>query len=166
MPAEEVISGVAADLQSIGLTMVADGVLAPHLEATIRDVLRRTHTRIESSDLARDPLSVRYAVTSDFANIATSEAEAERHPAEPLMAAEVVFDVALPLVAAAYPHISPILIAKVLHNEIWRRFPPGAIAYVEFILARLARANGRNGERSLGSCMTGWHIDSRMPCNA
>jgi len=52
------------------------------------------------SDLARDPLSVRYAVTSDFASIATSEAEAERHPAEPLMAAEVIFDVALPLVQA------------------------------------------------------------------
>lgn len=141
MPTEEVISGVAADLQSIGLTMVTGGVLSPTLETTIRDVLEQTRARIERNDLNGDPLSVRYAVTADFANIATTEAESERHPAEPLMAAEVLFDVALPLVSSTYKDVSPLLIAKVLHNEIWRRFPPGAIAYVEIILARLARAN-------------------------
>jgi len=141
MPTDAVISAVAADLHSIGLTMVTNGILAPDLEETIRDILERTHARIESKHFNEDPLSVRYAVTTDFADIATSEAQTERHPAEPLMAAEVVFDVALPLVAQAHKDVSPILIAKVLHNEIWRRFPPGAIAYVEFILSRLARAN-------------------------
>lgn len=137
---ETVIASVARDLEAIGSSLVTGGALEDTLEATIRDILDKTVLRTFGEGEPPAAISVRYAVTAEFKNIAVTEAEAHRHPAEPLMAAEVIFDVALPYLTRRIPEANPIRLARILHNEIWRRFPPGAIAYVEFILNKLAHA--------------------------
>lgn len=140
---KEILDPVTADLAEIGTTLVVNGVLDEEFTATARDVIDRTLDRMGRDEAAHpEPISVRYAVTSDFENIAIAAAETERHPAEPLMAAELLFNAAIPVLARSLPEEQMVKLAQVLHNEIWRRFPPGAIAYVEFILSKLAKAHG------------------------
>ena len=141
-PLDDVLRGVTSDLTEIGSAMVVDGILAEPLAATIRDILANTFIRLRAPEAERsNAVSARYPATSELAEIAVAEAGAGHHPAEPLMAAEVVFDVALPIVSCHLDLVDPLRIARTLHNEIWRRIPPGATAYVEFILSKLAGAH-------------------------
>lgn len=72
------------------------------------------------------------------------------HPAVGLASAELLFDVALPIVVRAFDAFpgrpfSGVAIAQALHHATWRRFPPGAVAYVEELLRSVstAREEGR-----------------------
>ena len=72
------------------------------------------------------------------------------HPAVGLASAELLFDVALPIIVTAFDGFpertfSGVLIAQALHHATWRRFPPGAVAYVEELLRSVstAREEGR-----------------------
>ncbi len=73
-------------------------------------------------------------------------------PSEPLMAAEVLFGVALPILADAFTAASgqrrDLEVARTLHHAIWRRFPPGAIAYVEVLRDQL-RSSDREARSRL-----------------
>ena len=59
------------------------------------------------------------------------------------MAADLLFGVALPFVADAVAEAGgqrrDLDVARALHHAIWRRFPPGAIAYVEVLRDQLRR---------------------------
>ena len=73
------------------------------------------------------------------------------HPAESLMAAEVLFNTAIehlvPLMNVDGSADGAIKLAQALHHAIWRRFPPGAIAYVEHILGQLESTNREERKR-------------------
>lgn len=70
----------------------------------------------------------------------------DQDPAAALLAGEVLFDQALPIliehIAQHAPETSSGEVARALHHAIWRRFPPGAIAYVDVLRNRLASAFG------------------------
>ena len=64
------------------------------------------------------------------------------------MAGEILFGLALPRLDAyikqTHDSTDSLQVALALHHAIWRRFPPGAIAYVEQIRQRLASSNLEN----------------------
>lgn len=136
-----IIKQVAMGLEAIGSSLVVNGRLDEGVRTTVTAVIEETLQRLDNPADTHSDISVLYAVTPDFASIAREHAVAEHHPAEPLMAAEVIFGVALPELAQLKVAHDTVRLAATLHNAIWRRFPPGAIAYVEFILAKLARAH-------------------------
>lgn len=94
-----------------------------------------------------DPMDTELPGAEPAALAATGRVSAElnRHPAEGLLSAEVLFDAGLPVLfrilhADQEDAPSTVDIAQALHHAIWRRFPPGAVAYVEGLLERLAVA--------------------------
>jgi signal transduction histidine kinase len=71
----------------------------------------------------------------------------DRDPSEPLQAAELLFDLSLVPLTDFYAECSPTQVARVLHHAIWRRFPPGAIAYVNVLRDRLRAAEEETHRR-------------------
>jgi signal transduction histidine kinase len=123
-------------------------MLDPVLEANSRGILGETLAGVHALRAGEqlDLVSVDYAKPADLAATGTLRAFQNLPPAESLMAAEVLFGVALPLVVERLQEtpgddLDAVLVARLLHHSIWRRFPPGAIAYVEIIRGRLSSAN-------------------------
>lgn len=140
---QQITQEVTVALSELGSSLVVGGVLEVEFSRTLEEVLGETVETISEPGSHGAFLSVEYAVTPDFQRIAATHAERGNHPAEALMAAEVIFGVALPLMST---HLvgrgeGTVELATALHHALWRRFPPGAIAYVEVILAKLAFAN-------------------------
>ena len=146
--ADAVIGALRAALIERGSRLVTDGRLDPVLEANSRSILGET---LAGAYAVRggeelDLVSVDYAKPLDLLSTGTLRAVQNQHPAESLMAAEVLFGVALPLVVERLRDVSgsetdAVVVARLLHHAIWRRFPPGAIAYVEIIRDRLSSAH-------------------------
>ncbi|WP_243064296.1 sensor histidine kinase [Humibacter sp. RRB41] len=69
----------------------------------------------------------------------------DSHPAESLLAAEVLFDQAIePLASWAellQPPVRAVRVARILHHAVFRRFPPGAVAYTQAMRERLSTAH-------------------------
>ena len=146
--ADAVIGALTAALVERGSSLVADGRLDPVLEANSRSILGETlaGTCAVRAGQELDLVSVDYTTRADLKSTGTLRAIQNQHPAESLMAAEVLFGVALPLVVERLRQASgkepdAVVIARLLHHAIWRRFPPGAIAYVEIIRDRLSSAH-------------------------
>ena len=114
------------------------------LEAQTRSILEEVFAEIGRQNLGQDsgPITVDYGSPSSLAAHGQNAAVRDVDPAEPLMAAEVIFDVALPVIVRQQyqlnDKVDPIFVARTLHHAIWRRFPPGAIAYVNVLRTRLA----------------------------
>lgn len=97
-------------------------------------------------------VAVDYGAAAEFDRTGQLRANQNVHPAEPLMAAEVLFDVALPILASNQQLLggarsTPVEVARALHHAIWRRFPPGAIAYAENLRRRLSAAHQESRQR-------------------
>jgi signal transduction histidine kinase len=124
-----------------GSSLATSEALDPGLELQARSILDETVAAIR--DRRSSPVvAVEYGHDPALAAHGRMSATRDRDPAEPLMAAEVLFDVALaPLAAAFGDEADPLDVARQLHHAIWRRFPRGAIAYVEALRVRL-----RDGE--------------------
>lgn len=128
-----------------GSSLASDSSLDAGLEFHARSIIDET-----LAGVAGDSSSDAGLVSVDYddldALLAHGEFSAARDvdPAEPLMAAEILFGVALPLIAAHIRELAgagdDLGVARHLHHAIWRRFPPGAIAYVEVLRARLHAA--------------------------
>lgn len=111
--------------------------LDPGLELQTRSILDEAIRA--TLELTPPPaVAVEYGSDPELAAHGRVAATRDRDPAEPLMAAELLFDVALsPLAGWAGADVDPLVVARHLHHAIWRRFPLGAIAYVEELRARL-----------------------------
>lgn len=145
---DAVLGAFGVALAGRGSRLVVDGELDPVLEANSRSILAETFAgagRMVSGD-ELDLVSVDYSTSVDLKATGTLRATQNLHPAESLMAAEVLFGVALPLVVArlgeeSQGDVDAVAVARILHHAVWRRFPPGAIAYVEIIRDRLSSAH-------------------------
>lgn len=127
---------------------LADALGPQPIRGRLDSELRRNVEAIidETVETIRDGRQ-QHAVTLDYFDpsfVATAELRAAQnhHPAESLMAAELLFDVALHPVTAAMEAEGYDLgaTARALHHAIWRRFPPGAIAYTNMLRSRLNSA--------------------------
>lgn len=125
------------------LSLAVDGSLEQSFSTQVGNILLETHDQMKALSSGEPHVSLKYDLTPDFEETSRSHADQGRHPAEPLMAAEILFGVALPELALASLQRGEdvIALASALHHAIWRRFPPGAIAYVEYILGKLASAH-------------------------
>jgi Signal transduction histidine kinase len=84
-----------------------------------------------------------YSVQNEHVEFGELQSERRGHPAESLVVADVLFDVALPEFVAwgAGLGCDPVDVVRVLHHVIWRRFPAGAIGYTEGLRQRLFEAD-------------------------
>jgi signal transduction histidine kinase len=139
---DQILAQLAESLEQRSSSLVLDGVLDPGLETQSRSIIVETITGhdVEMRD-SRSPITVDYADDTSLHDHGRSRGLRDVDPAEPLMAAELLFYHALPVLAEHLGTSSdPIRVARELHHAIWRRFPPGAIAYVEVLRDRLAEA--------------------------
>jgi signal transduction histidine kinase len=137
---ERVLTELRAQLAVRGSALASAQALDAGLEFQAREILAEALGAL-AAPLVDVPV-ISYDYADEAALLAHGEFSAARDvdPAEPLMAAEVLFGVALPELAShvGTPEGSRDLdVARALHHAIWRRFPPGAIAYVEVLRARL-----------------------------
>ncbi len=112
--------------------------LASSLDVTIADIVRETMSAIGGGPEGASAFSVDY-LDQEYRQTAEANARHNVHPAEALMLAELIFNVALP-VLAEWSSSSDVLLVEIcrrLHRSIWKRFPPGAINYTNYIRRRL-----------------------------
>ncbi|MGR0318690.1 sensor histidine kinase [Agromyces sp. ZXT2-3] len=138
--AAAVIDELHRRLTERGSALVTAEALDGGLEAQTRSIIAETMSVLAGG--AESPLvSVEYAELEDLSTHGRRSAALDIDPSEPLMAAEVLFGVALPhvadAVAVSYGARRDLDVARALHHAIWRRFPPGAIAYVEVLRSQL-----------------------------
>jgi signal transduction histidine kinase len=117
-----------------------------------RSILAETFTQLrEMSSIPGSLVSVEYGSAEAMAVTASVRAGQGVHPAEPLMAAEALFGIALPFVVdvarARSESLDGVTVARVLHHATWRRFPPGAIEYVEILRTKLSSAHQESRRR-------------------
>lgn len=140
----DVIAKVFDVLSERKSAITKSGKLDPIFEQNARAILAET---IESLRTSR-PIPV---VSVDYADERLKQATgAQRaiegqHPAESLMAAEVLFGAAMPILQDELEGLlgfSPdsLSIAQKLHHFTWRRFPAGAIAYVDALVEKHMKA--------------------------
>jgi signal transduction histidine kinase len=124
-----------------GSTLVTVDALDSGLEYQSRSILAEAFSRLSGEGASTPDVAVEYSDPATLSAHGQRSAALDIDPAEPLMAAEVLFGVALPLVADAVAKATSqrrdLDVARALHHAIWRRFPPGAIAYVEVLRDQL-----------------------------
>jgi signal transduction histidine kinase len=147
-----VVAELHARLLQRGSELATAEVLDGGLEFQVQAILAETFSALSRDDLESPPVSVEYSDLEVLSAHGERSAVLDLDPAEPLMAAEMLFDVALPLVADSVAetagHRRDLDVARALHHAIWRRFPPGAIAYVETLRDQL-RASDREARLRL-----------------
>jgi signal transduction histidine kinase len=145
-----ILDKVKLQLAQRGSGLTSGEVLDPLFARNTASILREVLDSFPlEANQARDLVSVEYGSGEGLNYTGRARASQSRHPAESLMAAEILFGVALPelvpyLVAVSDKPVDTIDIAQTLHHAVWRRFPPGAIAYVEYILEQLSSAKLEN----------------------
>ena len=144
---ELVLEGVTRELDKGRSRLVSEGILDSLFAANTTSIISEMLDSV--SQFQNDPdkyIAKQYGTEPVLDYTGRTRAAQRHHPAEGLMAAEVIFRVALPLIVeheGQKPSLgsSGIAAVQALHHAIWRRFPPGAIAYVETILEKLSAAN-------------------------
>jgi signal transduction histidine kinase len=143
---EIILQAVAIALSQRSSRLAPSGRLDSEFQRQAKQILAEARMLIRDRGDSVPDVSVDYPTTDAIGSTGQLRAEQNLHPAESLMAAEILFDVALPQFA-----IDPSLVhdaaseairaARSLHHAIWRRFPPGAIAYAEILRQRLSDAH-------------------------
>ena len=131
--------------------LASESSLDAGLEFQARSIVLETQRALESGHVEESLVSVDYHDRDVLHAHGEFSAARDVDPAEPLMAAEVLFNVALPILALYTASESgrarDLEVARHLHHAIWRRFPPGAIAYVEVLRTRLQAAQIETRQR-------------------
>ncbi|WP_139416614.1 sensor histidine kinase [Agromyces laixinhei] len=147
---DEILEELRVKLLARGSILANNVSVDGGLEFHVRAIVAETLAAIEGAvDLPA--VSVEYGDLPDLNSHGQRSAAMEMDPAEPLMAAELLFSIALPMIASrvatdGYPG-REVDVAGALHHAIWRRFPPGAIAYVEVLRARLQQSQYDSRQR-------------------
>ncbi|KRC62758.1 hypothetical protein ASE14_02765 [Agromyces sp. Root81] len=132
---DEILEELRARLLERGSSLANDESVDGGLEFQVRAIVAETLAAVENA-VERPAVSVEYHDLPDLSSHGQRSAAMAMDPAEPLMAAELLFSIALPKIADERPG-RELDIAGALHHAIWRRFPPGAIAYVAVLRGRL-----------------------------
>lgn len=145
--AQEVLGEIAKGLTARNSSLVHEGVLSVGIEAQVRSILAETiaalHLGIEVSSFVSYDYDDIEALTTKGTVLAMRGFD----PAEPLIVGEMLFSIGLPKLAELFPDVDPIQLANRLHHAIWRRFPPGAIGYVEMLRKQLIESEIAANER-------------------
>jgi signal transduction histidine kinase len=96
-------------------------------------VLSRAHARLDPAWPAGGPAAA--------PDVGAARASTGVHPAESLRAAAELFRQALPALVAQHPQVPPERVALVLHGVVDEIVVPGAVSYVDVLLARISDAN-------------------------
>lgn len=135
-----VIAGLHERLLERRSSLAGAASLDGGLEYQVRSIITETMAVLRDT-AGKRAVSVEYGDLDVLSAHGQRSAALDVDPSEPLMAAEVLYDVALPLIANAVAESEgsrrDLDVAQALHHAIWRRFPPGAIAYVEVLRDRL-----------------------------
>lgn len=141
----EIMRVLEAELAARGSALsLASGGLDRMFEAQTRSILAEAFSALqaEPAEYAGNPPE--YGDPETLVRTGEIRASQDFHPAESLMAVQALFGIALPVVVELFSRrtdADAVAIAQTLHHAVWRRFPLGAIAYVEVLRARLAGAN-------------------------
>ena len=147
--AEEILGELRGRLLARGSSLANDQSVDGGLEFQVRAIVAETLAAVDGA-VEHPAVSVEYHDLPDSSSHGRRSAAMEMDPAEPLMAAELLFAVALPAIAARVRAAQPgreLDVAGALHHAIWRRFPPGAIAYVEVLRERLQQSQYETRQR-------------------
>ncbi|MFF2274102.1 sensor histidine kinase [Agromyces sp. NPDC058136] len=148
---EAVTTELHARLLERGSVLASAEALDGGLDFQVQSILGEVFSQL-GGVVESPPVAVEYSDPEALSAHGQRSAELDIDPSEPLMAAEVLFGVALPLVADAVAQRSgqrrDLDVARALHHAIWRRFPPGAIAYVE-VLRNQLRSSDREARLRL-----------------
>lgn len=134
---DEVLEAASALLSARGDAAFEDGELDPVYRAHVVEILTEAWTRLAG---LRDYGHLQAPAAMDLGLMqATADVLLEQglHPAQPLISANVLFEVALPVFAARLP-VPTVTVAQVLHASVFGRFVPGALAYAETLRTRLS----------------------------
>ncbi|MFB6609099.1 sensor histidine kinase [Agromyces sp. NPDC056379] len=148
--ADEILEELRSRLLARGSSLANERSVDGGLEFQVRAIVAETLAAVEG-DVDHPAVSVEYHDDQpELSSHGRRSAAMEMDPAEPLMAAEVLFAIALPAIVERMSAEHPgreLDIAGALHHAIWRRFPPGAIAYVEVLRARLQQSQYETRQR-------------------
>ncbi|MGW9629928.1 sensor histidine kinase [Agromyces sp. NPDC055520] len=148
--ADEVLEELRVQLTARGSLLANDSFVDGGLEFQARAIVAETFEAIEG-EVDLPAVSVEYGDVPEFSSHGRRSAAAQMDPAEPLMAAELLFSIALPMIVSRVASDGrpgrELDVAGALHHAIWRRFPPGAIAYVEVLRARLQQSQHESRQR-------------------
>lgn len=155
---DRIVGDLIRALEERGSSLASEGILDPIFEEQARSILTESLvlTHPDDGTPVTSPVAVDYASPADFDRVGRLRARQNADPAENLMAAEVIYFVALPVLVELYVDTSAPAadavaltqsIANTLHHALWRRFPPGAIAYVEGLRVQLAQADQDSRKR-------------------
>jgi signal transduction histidine kinase len=112
------------------------------VEAIILEVVEELSAQC-SARAPRGPF-LSYDTEREHLDFGEHQAGRRAHPAEALIVADVLFDVALPQFVAwgsSAFGCGSVDVVRVLHHVIWRRFPAGAVGYTEGLRQRLLEAD-------------------------
>lgn len=139
-----VLTQLRSRLSARASDVVSSDSVEENFVAQVRSILAEARESVRTGTSHPSPVSVEYVSDQALAQTGQRAADRNQHPAEALMAAEVLFDEAIsPLLewANASTMESMLRVTRALHRAIWRRFPPGAIAYTESLRQKLSTAN-------------------------
>jgi len=149
---DAVIAELHLRLVERGSALVTVEALDGGLEFQVLSIIAEAFSGLDGDAAAPELVSVEYGDADVLSAHGQRSAALDIDPSEPLMAAEVLFGVALPIVADAIAAASgerrDLEVARALHRAIWRRFPPGAIAFVEVLRDQL-RSSDREARSRL-----------------
>jgi signal transduction histidine kinase len=138
--AGRVVTELRERLFERGSVLASEHALDGGLEFQVRSIIAESISSL-SEGVHPPAVSVEYGDGDVLSAHGERSAILDIDPSEPLMAAEVLYDVALPAIADAAAESRgsrrDLEVARALHHAIWRRFPPGAIAYVEVLRDKL-----------------------------
>lgn len=139
--AKAVISKVIEGLLRIGSSLVGKGTLEPSLAKAITAIVRDTVEHVDDPSARPDDALFLCSANPRLVSDSHRRALLEHHPAELLMAAEVIHEAALRVLDTLPALWDSTKLAVILRDAIWRRFPFDQVAYMELVLIELARAH-------------------------
>ncbi|MBS3177839.1 MULTISPECIES: sensor histidine kinase [unclassified Pseudoclavibacter] len=134
---DEVLDAAMALLSERGDAAVEDGDLDPVFRAHVVEILTEAWTRLaglRDFGYLQAPASLDLGLMQATADVLLAQG---LHPAQPLVSANVLFEVALPAFASRMP-VPTVTVAQVLHSSVFGRFVPGALAYAETLRGQLS----------------------------
>jgi signal transduction histidine kinase len=133
------------ELRARGSALAADSVTAAQVRAQVRTVLRRTCERLGST-AKLDPGVVLSEPAGERAlpsgsDVGSVRARQNIHPADSLLAATLLFDIALTELLVGAPGRDPAEVARALNAAIMDEVVPASLSYVDVLIERLAVAH-------------------------
>lgn len=140
-----VLAALVKVLRERGSPLVGEAGIDPSLEVQTISIVCETLANSRDDEVSVPLVGFEYGAPETLARHGRLVAMRGVDPSQPLMAAEILFGVALPIIVEHLTGESDIpddiRVSLALHAAIWRRFPPGAIAYVEVMREQIEHAN-------------------------